>query len=309
MDVEFLKPEYLGLLVLIPFLIFVHFYSLKRGKKQALKFANFEAIRRVTGEAVVSKNVFVLFLRIATVTLLILAAAGTTIWYTGSTTDYDIVLAIDASSSMLAEDYSPNRLEATRAALLMFLDNLPGKINVGLVSFSGASFIRSMPTDDIDEVRRVILNLEIETVGGTDLGSAIITSANLLYGHPYPKVIVLLTDGQSNIGIPPQDALEYIKEQRMIIHTIGIGTEEGGLIGEIGAAFKLDEMTLQDIAASTGGQYFQPVDEESLRNTFLQISQFERKPLNKDLSLYLLIIAVIMMVIEWALVSTKYKVI
>ncbi|MBU2589543.1 MAG: VWA domain-containing protein [Nanoarchaeota archaeon] len=309
MDVEFLKPEYLTLLVLIPLIIFVHFYSLKRGRKQALKFANYEAIRRVTGESVVSKNILILFLRIAIVLFLILAAAGTTIWYTGSTTDYDIVLAIDASSSMLAEDYSPNRLEATKSALLMFLDNLPGKINVGLVSFSGASFIRAMPTDDIAKIRKAVLDLEIEIVGGTDLGSAIITSANLLYGHPWPKVIVLLTDGQSNIGIPPQDALEYIQEQRMIIHTVGIGTEQGGLIGEIGAAFKLDENTLQDIAAATGGLYFKPVDEQSLRNTFLQIYQFDRKPLNKDLSLYFLILAIIIMILEWTLVSTKYKVI
>ncbi len=309
MDVEFLKPEYLTLLVLIPLLIFVHFYSLKRGKKQALKFANFEAIRRVTGGSVVSKNLLVLFLRVAAVLFLILAAAGTTIWYTGATTEYDVVLAIDASSSMLAEDYNPNRLEATKAALLMFLDNLPGEINVGLVSFSGASFIQAMPTNDLDEVRQAILDLQIESVGGTDLGSAIITSANLLYGHPWPKVIVLLTDGQSNIGIPPQDALNYVEDQRMLIHTVGIGTEQGGLIGEIGAAFKLDETTLQDIASSTGGKYFKPVDEQSLRNTFLQISQFKEKPLNKDISLYLLVLAVIMMIIEWALVSTKYKVI
>lgn len=309
MELEFLKPEYLTLLILIPLLIFVHFYSLKRGRRQALKFANFEAIRRVTGEAVVSKNVLVLFLRVLIVLFLIFAAAGTTVWYTGNTLDYDVVLAIDASSSMLAEDYSPNRLEATKAALLMYLDNLPGKINVGLVTFSGASFIRVMPTDDIDDVRRAILNLDIETVGGTDLGSAIITSANLLYGHPWPKVIILLTDGQSNIGIPPQDALDYIAEQRMIVHTVGIGTEAGGLIGEIGAAFKLDETTLKDIAAATGGQYFKPVDEQSLRNTFMQISQFEKKPLNKDLSLYLLIAAILLMIIEWALVSTKYKVI
>jgi len=308
MEIEFVKPEYLLFLIAIPLLIFVHFYSLKYGRKQALKFANFEAIRRVTGEHIVSKNVLLLLMRIATVVFLVLAVTGTKIWYTGSTAEYDMVLAIDASSSMLAEDYKPNRLEATKAALLMFLDNLPGKIKVGLVSFSGASFIHTMPTTDIEKVKEEIAKLEIQKLGGTDLGTAIITSANILPKEG-PKVIVLLTDGQSNIGISPEDALDYIKDYKVIIHTIGIGTHEGGVISDIGAAFRLDEETLKEIAARTGGQYFRPIDEQSLRDTFMQISQFKEKPLSIDISLYLLFAALVFLMIEWGLISTKYKII
>jgi len=75
-----------------------------------------------------------LILRIIAVVTLIMAASGTKLWYDGQTLDYDMVLAIDASSSMLAEDYKPNRMEATKAALLMFLDTMPSSVNIGLLS-------------------------------------------------------------------------------------------------------------------------------------------------------------------------------
>lgn len=308
MEIEFVKPVYLFFLVIIPILIFIHFYSLKYGRKQALKFANFEAIRRVTGETVVTKNVLLLIMRLVIVLSLILAASGTIVWYTGTSMDYDMVLAIDASSSMLAEDYKPDRFTATKSAMLLFLDNLPGKVKVGLVSFSGASFINHIPSYDINAVKDAVRTLEIQKLGGTDLGSAIITSANILLDDK-PKVIVLLTDGQSNIGIPTDDALDYIKDYKITVHTIGIGTSEGGLISDIGAAFRLDEETLKDIAAKTSGQYFRPVDEQSLRDAFTQISQFEQRPVRLDISIYLLVISLALLMAEWGLIGTKYKII
>lgn len=309
MNLEFLKPQYLLFLIAIPIIIFVHFYSLKYGRKQALKFANFEAIRRVTGEAIISKNVMLLILRLATVFFLIFVAAGTKVWYMSQTSDYDMVFAIDASSSMLAEDYKPNRFEATKAAITMFLDNLPGQINVGLVSFSGAAFIHSLPTSDIPKLKDIVSRMELQTLGGTDMGSAIITSSNILSGSDKPRVIVLLTDGQSNIGIPPEDALGYIKDYKITIYTIGIGTSEGGLITDIGASFKLDEDTLKQIASVTFGQYFRPVDEQSLRDAFLKISQFKEKEIGKDISLYLLLLALVALLLEWSFANTKYRVV
>lgn len=308
MNVEFLKPQYLLLLGIIPLIIFVHFYSLKHGKKQALKFANFEAIKRVTGERIVAKNVLLLAMRIIAVVALVLAATGTKIWYEGQTLEYDLVLAIDASSSMLAEDYKPTRMEATKAAVLLFLESMPSSAKIGLVTFSGASYVHTLPTDDMQKLIEMVRNIDIQKLGGTDLGTAIITSANMLTGDR-PKAVVLLSDGQSNIGVNPQDALEYIKDSKVVINTIGIGTSEGGLISDIGAAFKLDEETLQQIAATTGGQYFRPTDEASLMATFAQIADLKDRQIGKDISIYLLFLAVGLLFIEWGLISTKYKII
>lgn len=308
MDIEFLKPQYLLLLGVIPLIVFVHFYSLKHGKKQALKFANFEAIRRVTGERVIVKNVLLLMLRVIAVVTLIMAASGTKIWYEGQTLDYDLVLAIDASSSMLAEDYKPNRMEATKAVLLMFLDTMPSSVNVGLLSFSGAAYIHSLPTNDFEKLRESIRTMEIQKLGGTDLGTAVITSTNMLSGEK-PRVVVLLSDGQSNIGVNPEDALNYIKDTKVTIYTIGIGTSEGGIISDIGASFKLDEETLKFIASTTGGQYFRPTDEASLMATFSEIAKFSDRPIGLDISIYLLFVTVLLLFVEWGLISTKYKII
>ncbi|MDD4878153.1 MAG: VWA domain-containing protein [Candidatus Nanoarchaeia archaeon] len=309
MDIEFLKPQYLLLLAIIPLIIFVHFYSLKHGRKQALKFANFDAIKRVTGETVVAKNALLLAMRIIAVVALVLAASGTKIWYEGQSVDYDMVLAIDASSSMLAEDYKPNRMEATRAAVLMFIDSMPSSAKIGLITFSGAAYVHALPTDDMNKLTEIVHGLEIQKLGGTDIGTAIITSANMLAGGDRPKAVVLLSDGQSNIGVNPMDALEYIKGSKVVINTIGIGTSEGGIISDIGAAFKLDEETLQEVAAATGGQYFRPTDEASLMATFTQIASLKDRPIGKDISIYLLFLAVFLLFIEWGLISTKYKII
>ncbi|MEK6864338.1 MAG: VWA domain-containing protein [Nanoarchaeota archaeon] len=308
MNIEFLKPQYLLLLGVIPLIIFVHFYSLKHGRKQALKFANFDAIRRVTGERVIAKNVLLLLLRVIAVVTLIMAASGTKLWYEGQTLDYDLVLAIDASSSMLAEDYKPNRMEATKATLLMFLDTMPSSVNIGLLSFSGAAYIHSLPTNDFDKLRESIRTMDIQKLGGTDIGTAIITSTNMLSGQK-PRVVILLSDGQSNIGVNPEDALEYIKDTKVTIYTIGIGTSEGGIISDIGASFKIDEDTLKLIASTTGGQYFRPTDEASLMATFGEIAKFSDRPIGLDISIYLLFMTVLLLFVEWGLISTKYKII
>src|SRR3989338_545301 len=242
----FAKPVYLWLIGFIPLLIFVHFYSLRYGRKKALKFANFEAISRVTGGEIASKNVMLLLMRLMVVIFLILAAASTTIHYTGRTSEYDFILAVDASSSMLAEDYTPNRLEAAKTAAELFVGDANAVLHLGIVTFSGASFIQQALTDDKTKIIAAIRGIEIAKLGGTDIGQALITSANLMQDDR-AKVIVLITDGQSNTGIPPEDSFEFLREHEIVVHTIGIGTSEGGFAADLGVPFSLDETTLRSI--------------------------------------------------------------
>lgn len=307
-SIAFSKAHYLWMLGIVPLLIFVHFYSLKYGRKQALKFANFEAIRRVTGETVVTKNVLLLLMRSATIIFLILAVSGTMIWYTGSSSKYDVVLAIDSSSSMLAEDYSPTRIEAAKSASGMFLDSVPGEVSIGIVSFSGASFIEHKVSGDIQALKNAIENIEISQLGGTDIGQAIITSANIMPGKK-PKVVIVITDGQDNVGISPEEAIVYAKKEDVVVHAIGIGTPEGGQISGMEAAFKLDKVTLEKIAAETGGKYFKPTTTEQLVNAFNEISEIKERPLSKDISVYLLIMALFFLFVEWGLIATKYTIV
>lgn len=308
MEVTFANPKYLFLLIAVPLFIFIHFYTLTHTRRTALKFANFDAIRRATGGETVSKNILLLIARVLIITFLVFAVTGTTIWYTGLSAKYDMVLAIDSSSSMLADDYTPNRLEAAKNAAALFVDRITGDVKVGLVAFSGAAFIEQDSTQDLDLVKQKISELQIQELGGTDLGQAIVTSANILQASTGPKAIVLLTDGRSNVGIDPMDALERLKNENLMVYTIGIGTTGGGAIEGVAAAFTLDDETLKEIAESTGGQYFQATDVKALEDAFYKIAQLQKKKLKLEISPYLLLLSFILLFIEWGLISTKYRV-
>ena len=259
-DVIFTNPVYLWTLLLIPFIIATHLFTLRHLRASALKFSNFEAIERVSkGEflgkptymgSFRNKNVFLLFLRVLVYTLLILSVTGTTVWYTGKSSDSDFVLAIDTSTSMLADDFNITRLEAAKEAGGIFADSVVGQFNIGVVSFASTVFVDKELISDKGEIKRTIEWLDIKESGGTNIGDALITSANLLASDKSKeksRVIILLTDGQSSTGTPVDIATEYAKTRGIIIHTVGIGTQEGGRLFGLDIISELDEDSLKKL--------------------------------------------------------------
>lgn len=317
MYLTFIYPVYLWFLVTIPISAFIHFLTLGYNRKRALKFANFEAIARITkGEGAYellkgtakNTNIFLLLIRIVILISLTFSIAGTILWYEGESSNFDFVFALDASSSMLADDFSPSRLEAAKEAALSFIDMLKSKANIGVVSFAGVSFVEQKPIDDMTFVRKAINNIKVSSVGGTDLGQAIITSSNL-FSDERDKAIILLTDGQSNVGISPERGIEYANKNGIAVHTIGIGTEAGGFFLGLNITSKLDEETLKLIALNTGGNYYRAVNKTVLFNAYKEIATSNKRKLSVNLSLVLLIIALLLLFLEWVLVNTKYRVI
>jgi Ca-activated chloride channel family protein len=306
MAVTFTHPEYLWFLLVIPILVFVHFASLKSSKRRAIKFANFEAIERVTGGVVVSKNLFLLYIRLTIVVLFILSLSGMIYWYSGQGSNSDFVVEIDSSNSMLATDLTPNILEAAKIRANEFIDLLSNN-KIGIVSFSVTPIIESELTDDFSKARGKIKNIEISKNGGTDIGSAIITGVNLLANSNKPKVIILLTDGQFNIGNPIEKGINYAKEKGIIIHTIGIGSSEGGnyIVGNI--TLKLDEDSLKTIATSTEGSYFTAKTDQDLREAYNKIASLTETRLKLDLKITFLVIVLLLILIEWMMLNTKYR--
>ena len=305
MEITFTHPEYLWFLFMVPILIIVHFVSLKSTKRKALKFANFDAIERVTGGKVFSRNLFLLFIRLIIVILFIFALAGATYWYSGAGSNFDFVLAIDSSSSMLTTDIEPSRLEAAKIYANDFLDEISPNSKVGVVSFAGTSIIEQELIDSFTFVRKAINNIQIRNIGGTDIGEAIITSSNLFIGEN-PGVIILLTDGQSNVGININDAIEYIKSKQIIIYTIGVGTETGGqYLGNV--SLTLDEGILRTIAENTEGKYFLADSAESLRNTYIEIANTTETRIKQNLTFPFFVISLILVLLEWTMINTKYK--
>ena len=306
-ELTFVNPQYLWLFLIIPFLILTHFYGLKFSRKKAMKFANFEALARVSGGRGLSMNLPLLFLRFFTLFFLILALSSPIFWYIGEGGDFNFVIAIDVSGSMLADDFNPNRLAVAKRAALAFVDNVPRDSKIGLMGFSGSQFIEETLTDDFDRVREAIGNIGVEYSSGTAIGDAIISGTNVLIAEEKGRVIVLLTDGQSNVGTVIEKAINYANNNYVTVNTIGIGTAEGGRFAGIDAISTLNEEQLKLIAENTGGKFYIARNENELVNAYSEIAKTSRKKLPVKLSIWLIVLTFLTLSGEWIIVNTKFR--
>lgn len=317
MDLEFTNPEMIWFLLGLPVLVITHFLTLKLKKSVALKFSNFDllirsapskAISQAYGGALMGKDISILVLRFLTLAMLIFAVAGTSVIYFGKTTDVDYVLGIDLSNSMNAQDLLPSRLFAAKDAAKKFVDTVPFLTKTGLITFAGTTRIEQGLTDEKRFVKDKIDALSASALGGTDLGGAIIAGSNVLTKGERNKAIILFTDGQSNIGIPLLDAISLAKKEGVTIHTIGIGSREGGLIpGLSNISFQLDETMLKSIADNSGGKYFRATNKQTLKEAYEAIAIAKIGIVRLKLSPYLLLIALILLFAEWGIVNIKYR--
>lgn len=310
MEITFLNPEYLWVAFGIPLLLLLHFYSLKYVKLRALKFANFEALKRVTGGMILSRNINLLVLRLFVLLFLTLSLAGTTVWYKGKVDIADYVVAIDNSGSMLANDFEPNRLEAAKEAAIMFTENLKSKSKIGVVAFAGAGLVDLPLTDNRGKIKKSIEGIEISSLHGTAIGEALKTSANLLLEEDRSKVIILLTDGRENVANQEEldKIINYVARKQITVNTIGVATEKGGTLPGVEAVSTLDEGMLYHIANATGGVYKKPESKEDLINMFKSFtyeSAEAKIPIRMRLPLILIAFAILF--VEWILVNTRYR--
>jgi Ca-activated chloride channel homolog len=310
MEIVFRNPFYLWGLLVIPLIIAAHFLSLQYSRGRTIKFANFNALARVSQKVRITSNFPVLLLRISVFVAIVFAIAGTSIRYEGTQVDADYVLAIDASASMLATDLAPTRFEAAKEAAIGFVDSLPIYASVGVLSFSGTSYVHQPLTIDKTLAKAAISEQKILSSGGTSVGDAIITATNLLLNSAKPRVIIIITDGRSNVGLSVQNAIAYANSNNVIIYTIGVGTEAGYFLnitdtGGLG----VNLVELETLASSTGGKFYYPDSKDDLSRAYTDIAISRKVKASLDLSFFLLIYLLISLVIEWVLINTRYKVI
>ncbi len=296
----FEHPIYLWYLLAIPLLIVTHYAFLKYTRRRAMRFANFQALRRVTDEKVVTKNHLMLIIRCAIVFCLILAIAGTTLWYKGESNNNDFVIAMDTSSSMTAQDFDPTRIDTAKEYVKTFIDNIDSDANIGIVTFSGASFIEHLPSSNKGEVKRAVSDIEPSQVGGTDIAGAVITGCNMLAASTKGKLMILITDGSNTVNFftkdPVEEAIKYARANSVSIYTIGLGTNSGpiGYLPEYyNVSSVFDDTSLKRIAEGTGY-------EDILSNTH---SAYIPLKLNSILA----VLSLIMIFIEWGLINTRFR--
>jgi len=247
---------------------------------------------------------------VVVVICMIFSAAGTSLVFETETSSIDFVLSLDASSSMAATDLSPTRFEAAKQAALGFLDHVGGDVQVGLLTFASGSFVEQGVTGELVILREKISSLGIRRGGGTDLGEAITTAVNLLLTSPEDegRALILLTDGRGNIGVPVSDAITYAQTNLVAVHTIAVGTEEGGVLAEgSDVLFRVDTSLLEDIAESTGGTFHRALTNDDLNQAYEDIAALQTQLVSRDLSLTLLVISLALLVFLWAVLNTKYR--
>lgn len=231
-------------------------------------------------------------MRLAALAALIIVMArpqSTDKWEDRKVEGVDIVLALDVSGSMLAEDFKPNRIDAAKEIGMEFVSSRPDD-RMGLVVFAGESYTQCPLTID----HGILLNLFSEVKSGviedgTAIGMGLATAVNRLKdSEAVSKVIILLTDGVNNMGnVSPSAAAEFAIEYGIRVYTVGIGkngmapypfqTRYG--IQYQSVEVKIDEDVLKQIAESTGGQYFRATDNASLREIYAEIDKLEKTQL------------------------------
>ncbi len=285
---EFLHPEYLYLLLLlVPLTLW---YIVRLSKAQAsFRLASTDAFNGLKPGFRVYMRHFPFLLRLLSIALVIIVIArpqSVSSWEESETQGIDIVLALDVSGSMLAQDLQPDRLQAAKKVAAEFITDRSND-NIGLVIFAGESFTQCPLTTD----HKVLLNLLNEINfgmidDGTAIGLGLATSVNRLKeSQSQSKVVILLTDGTNNSGqIAPLTAADLARSYGIRVYTVGVGTK-GMAPTPVNTPFgirmqnmpvDIDEETLTEIAAITGGQYFRAQDTEGLRQVYNEIDEMEK---------------------------------
>ena len=323
----FLHPHLLWLLLLLPVLLLI--YVLWRRKQQAsLRMPSLHFLDGIGGGMRVYLRHSVFALRLLALGLIIIALArpqSSSSWSEDRVEGIDIMLTMDISTSMLAMDFQPNRVEAAKEVAMRFVANRPND-NIGLVVFAGESFTACPLTQDhatlINRLRSMTPGIiEDQTAIGSGIATAI---GRLKDSKAKSKVIILLTDGANNTGnISPKMAADLAKTFGISIYTIGVGSGAGEAPYPIETPFgtvvrnmpvDLDEPTMRQIAEISGGAYFRATDNESLSAIYKKIDQLEKTKLStrnyhttyEEFFIFVLV-AALLFLIEFVLRSTLFR--
>ena len=286
----FANPSYIYLLLLLIPLIGWYFWKMRKNQASVEMSSSqaFDAPKAVTAKVYLRHVPFVLrMIAIALVIVILARPQSTNSWQNSSTEGIDIMMAIDISSSMLAQDLRPNRLEAAKNVAADFINGRPND-NIGLVVFSAESFTQCPLTTDHAILLNLFKNIQSGMIeDGTAIGLGLANAVSRIKdSQAKSKVIILLTDGSNNRGeIAPVTAAEIAKTFGIRVYTIGVGTKgeapypfrlPGGMIQTQMIPVDIDEPTLKQIATTTGGQYFRATDNASLKEIYSEIDQMEK---------------------------------
>lgn len=286
--IKFANPYFFWLLLLIPVLAAFYFFYLRKNQTH-LHFSTFSGFDGIKPTLKQRLRVIPFILKLLAFAAAIVALARPQSSLSGKnvkTEGIDIMMALDISSSMLAEDLKPNRIEAAKKVAEEFIDSRPND-RIGLVVFGGESFTQCPLTTDHSVLKNLFTGIESGMLAdGTAIGEGLATAVNRIRNSKAKsKVIILLTDGVNNIGaIAPETAGDIAKTFGIRVYTIGVGTR-GVAPYPVQTPFgiqyqnlevQIDEGVLQKIANETDGKYFRATNTSKLKEIYESIDKLEK---------------------------------
>ena len=298
-------PHLLWLQAALPLLVLLYLWILKRRRRSTVRLASVQVARLAMGKGPGWRRHVPPLLLLLALSALLLAVARPLATITLPMAERTILLAMDVSGSMRAEDVKPNRLVASQEAAKAFVKALPREVRVGVVSFAGTAAVVQAPTTSRDDVIAAIDRFQLQR--GTATGSGIVLSLATLFPEagidlsqitgqkamppgpndkPRPEftpvepgsfssaAIIMLTDGQRTTGPDPLDAAKMAAERGVRVYTVGIGTKDGETIGFEGWSMRvrLDEDALKAVANLTRADYFYAGTAEDLKKVYQGLS-------------------------------------
>ena len=303
---NFLWPDWLWSLLLLPALVLAYLALLKRRKKHTVRLASVALVKQALGSGPGWRRHVPPALLLAAVAVLLLASARPVVKLKLPSRDQTIILAMDVSGSMRATDVKPNRMVAAQEAAKAFVAGLPRTVRIGVVSFAGTAAVVQAPTYSREDVVAAIDRFQMQRA--TAIGSGLVLSLATLFpddgieiqhvtgqrnfpgqpigkkeGKPFTPVpagsytsaaVIMLTDGQRTTGPDPLDAAKMAAERGIRVYTVGIGTTAGEIIGFEGWSMRvrLDEETLKNVSVLTHGEYFYAGTAEDLKKVYESLS-------------------------------------
>ena len=324
-NIHFAKPGFFALFALIPLLVFFYWRPPLRSQGTML-VSGIRAFGTGRSWKTMLRHILFVF-RILSLSFIIIALARP---QTGSEQQLtsgegiDIVFCLDISGSMLAQDFTPSRMEAAKQVVSEFIDARPTD-RMGLVIFAGESFTMCPLTTDHAQLKSQLYNVQSGLLeDGTAIGSGLATGVERLRSSlSKSKVIILLTDGEDNGGrLDPNTAKEIAKSYGVRVYTVGVGTEgfapvpvqtSSGVIMQK-EKVSIDEKLLTQIANETGGKYFRAKDNESLDAIYKEIDRLEKSKFQVVIFTHFtekffpfVLGAIVLLVLEWILRFTLLR--
>ena len=294
---EFANKEYLLLLLLIiPYIIWYVMYRKKT--EPTLRMSDTFAFRYAPRSWKVTLMPLSMLLRLLVFVMIVMVLARPQTrnsWDSKTVEGIDIMLAMDVSTSMLAEDLRPNRIEAAKQVASEFIIGRPND-NIGLAIFAGESFTQCPMTTDHASLLNLLQNVRTDIAArgliedGTAIGMGLANAVSRLKdSKAKSKVVILLTDGSNNRGdISPSTAAEIAKSLGIRVYTIGVGTNKvapypmpvAGGVQYVNVPVEIDTKTLSEIASITEGDFYRATNTNELRKIYKEIDQLEKSKLN-----------------------------